>query len=152
MLSNSRFSLSHLCHFSLFLSDHLSLSALACVCGSLGSVSPVASTQPPVSPVTRSLGNSLCSGAGGQVIIIRGSDTLINSSSQCRFFCSLQHGLRCGVHMELAKVCADQDQLQMALEHVNKVYTATGDLQLEKDSYLYNCDGVVNLCCSRMTV
>ncbi|CAI7993280.1 Cilia- and flagella-associated protein 46 [Geodia barretti] len=33
---------------------------------------------------------------------------------------SLQHGLRCGVHMELAKVCADQDQLQMALEHVNK--------------------------------
>ena len=107
---------------SLSLCDHLSLSALACVCGSLGSVSPVASTQPPVSPVTHSLGTSLCSGAGGQVII-EGSDTLISSSSQCRFFYSLQHGLRCGVHTELAKVCADQDQLQMALEHVNKVYT-----------------------------
>lgn len=36
-------------------------------------------------------------------------------------FRSLLHGLRCSVHMELAKVCADQSQLQTALEHINKV-------------------------------
>jgi hypothetical protein len=74
----SLLSISHLCHISL--SDHLSLSVLACVCGSLGSMSPVASTQPPVLPVTRSLGTSLCSGAGGQVIV-EGSDTLIHPSA-----------------------------------------------------------------------
>ena len=37
--------------------------------------------------------------------------------------CSLLHELRCSLHMELAKVCADQSQLQTALEHINKVDT-----------------------------
>ena len=95
----------------------------ACVCDSLGSVSPVTSAQPSLPPLTRPLRAGLCSGAGGQVII-EGAGRLINFICQgiteyC-FLISLQHGLRCGVHMELAKVCADKDQLQSALEHINK--------------------------------
>ncbi len=34
---------------------------------------------------------------------------------------SLLHSLRCSVHMELAGITADRNQLQTALEHLQKV-------------------------------
>ena len=39
----------------------------------------------------------------------------------CLLLCSLLHRLRGSVHFELAKILADQDRTQSALEHLDKV-------------------------------
>lgn len=96
--------------------------------GAVGGLSPSTPAQPPPSPFTDSLSPGFCPGEGRQV-----SDHGMHSSgaklytTACPVYhhslavCSLLHELRCLVHFELAKVCADQSQLQTALEHVNKV-------------------------------
>lgn len=103
----------------------------ACLRGDVESRAPSTSTQPPLSFAEAPHCSSQCSGENQQassstiqhVLSLWEALKLLISCVGCCTSpgCSLLHQLRCSVHFELAKICAGQNQLQTALEHLHKV-------------------------------
>ena len=92
----------------------------ACWCDTVGSLSPSTPTQPPHTSLTHTSYTRLCTGTGGQVDSVHILPLAVVAILCCSLYSAL-HSVCCLVHIELAKVCADQNQLQTALEHINKV-------------------------------